>query len=83
MDESGDINFIEVPAADVNSMSLATEQDTDGDGVGDTNDVFPVSNLDATFNGWIGAAAENPEQFTKSAKSAKSGKRANEMCQTI
>ncbi len=57
MDESGDINFIEVPAADVNSMSLATEQDTDGDGVGDTNDVFPVSNLDATFNGWIGAAA--------------------------
>ncbi|MEE2899093.1 MAG: hypothetical protein VX815_11585, partial [Gemmatimonadota bacterium] len=42
----------------------------------DTGVVSQLLPNGATFNDWIGAAAENPEQFTKSGKSAKSGKNA-------
>ena len=38
----------------------------------DTGVVSQLLPNGATFNDWIGAAAENPEQFTKSGKSAKS-----------
>jgi hypothetical protein len=85
--------------SDVDEIATGTnplDPDSDGDGVDDGVDAFPVSNLDATvnidgcdtgvvsqllpngatFNDWIGAAAENPGQFTKSGESAKSGKSA-------